>query len=202
MVNIPEEQANITITILAPPPKNGEGGNLLETPPPIFMGDQTKAQVFLDAITIWRAVNYKKEVMKDPYMQTALILTFIKGDNVNSWAKHQLKILNRSQENNPDPTGKPDEDWWDDFEQNFKDGFTFTASKETALAKLETLTMTHGDLDTYIATFNRLLDKVEFSPKDKGAVEMFKRGLTLRLKINCIKQKPKPKTMNEWQEAA
>jgi hypothetical protein len=31
---------------------------------------------------------------------------------------------------------------------------------------------------------------------------MFKRGLSLGLKINCIKQKPKLETMNEWQEAA
>jgi Retrotransposon gag protein len=187
MAHIQEEQVNVTVTTLAPPPRNGEGGNLLGTPPPIFMGDQTKAQAFLDAIAIWRAVNYKKEVMKDLYMCTALILTFIKGDNVNSWAKHQLKILNRSQENNPDPTRKPDEDWWDDFEQNFKNVFIFTTSKETALAKLEKLTMTHGDLDTYIATFNRLLNEAKFSPQDKGAVEMFKRGLSLGLKINCIK---------------
>jgi hypothetical protein len=76
------------------------------------------------------------------------------------------------------------------------------ASKETALAKLEKLTMTQGDLDTYIATFNRLLDEAEFLPCDKGAIEMFKRGLTIGLKINCIKQKPKPETMGEWQEAA
>jgi hypothetical protein len=82
--------------------------------------------------------------MKDPYMQTALILTFIKGDNVNSWTKHQLKILNWSQKNNSDPTGRPDEDWWDEFEQHFKNTFTFTASKETALAKLEKLTMPQG----------------------------------------------------------
>jgi hypothetical protein len=94
MAHVQEEQANITITTPAPPPRKGEGGNLLGTPPPIFMGDRTKAQAFLDAIAIWRAVNYKKEVMKDPYMRTALILTFIKGDNMNSWAKHQLKILN------------------------------------------------------------------------------------------------------------
>ena len=142
MAHIQEEQANVTITAPAPSPRNGEGGNLLGTPPSVFTGDRTKAQAFLDAIAVWRAVNYKKEVMRDPYTHTALILTFIKGDNVNSWAKHQLKILNQNQENNPDPTGKPDEDWWDTFEQNFKNAFTFTASKETALAKLEKLMMT------------------------------------------------------------
>jgi hypothetical protein len=62
--------------------------------------------------------------------------------------------------------------------------------------------MTHGDLDTYIATFNWLLNEAEFSPRDKGAVEMFKRGLSLGLEINCIKRKPKLETMSKWQEAA
>jgi hypothetical protein len=50
MAHIQEEQANVTITTPAPP-KNG-GGNLLGTPPPIFTGDRTKAQAFLDAIAI------------------------------------------------------------------------------------------------------------------------------------------------------
>ena len=106
--------------------------------------------------------------------------------NVNSWAKHQLELLNRNQENNPDPMGAPDKDWWDEFEQNFKEVFMFTVSMEMALAKLKKLTMIQGDFDTYITTFNWLLDKAEFSPKDKGAVEMFKRGLNIALKINCI----------------
>jgi Retrotransposon gag protein len=202
MAHAQEEQVNITIAPPAPSPKNGEGGNLLRTPPPIFIGDRTKAQAFLDAIAIWRVVNYKKEVIKDPYMHTALILTFIKGENVNSWAKHQLKILNQNQENNLDSTGKPDENWWDEFKQNFKDVFTFTTLKETALAKLEKLMMNQGDLDTYIATLNRLLDEAKFSPRDRGAIEMFKRGLNIGLKINCIRRKPKPKTMSKWQEAA
>jgi len=45
----------------------------------------------------------------------------------------------------------------------FKDAFTFTASKETALAQLEKLTMNRGDIDTYIATFDRLLAEADFN---------------------------------------
>ena len=55
--------------------------------PPIFYKDRARVQEFLDTITIWKAVNYKKEVIKDPYTRTALILTYIKGDNINSWEK-------------------------------------------------------------------------------------------------------------------
>jgi hypothetical protein len=46
--------------------------------------------------------------------------------------------------------------------------------KETALAKLEKLIIEEEDLNTYIATFNQLLDEAEFSSTTKGMVEMFK----------------------------
>ena len=95
-------QANVTVSTGPAPTKSaGEGGGLFGTPPPIFNGDRTKAQTFLDAFAIWQLVNYKKDVIRDPYMRTALVLTFIKGDNVNNWAKHQLNLLNRKQAMNP-----------------------------------------------------------------------------------------------------
>jgi len=56
----------------------------------------------------------------------------------------------------------------------FKDAFTFTAFKETALAQLKKLTMNKGDIDTYIATFNQLLAEADFTRTNKGALEMFK----------------------------
>jgi len=202
---IPQTQGNVTITPAQGSnmqTRNGEGGSLMGNAPPTFYGDRARAQEFLNTITIWKVVNYKKEVIRDPYTRTALVLTYIKGDNVNSWAKRQLDILNNKQQNNPDPTGAPSETWWMDFEQAFKDTFTFTASKETALAQLEKLTMNKGDIDTYIATFDWLLAEAKFTCTDKGALEMFKRGLNMMLKVNCIKQKPKPVTMDKWQDAA
>jgi len=69
----------------------------------------------------------------------------------------------------------------------FKDLFTFTASKETALAQLEKLVMNRGNVDTYIATFDRLLAQADFNCTDKGALETFKQGLNMMLKVNCIK---------------
>jgi hypothetical protein len=90
--------------------------------------------------------------MKDPYMRTALILTFIKGEDVNSWANHQPKLLDekiaRGRANN--------EPLWEEFETNFKNAFTFVKAKENALAQLETLKMEKNKLDKYTATFNRL----------------------------------------------
>jgi len=87
----PQTQANVTITPAQggsnTQTRNGNGGSLMGNAPPIFYSDRARAQEFLDMTTIWKAVNYKKEVIKDPYTRTALILTYIKGDNINSWAK-------------------------------------------------------------------------------------------------------------------
>ena len=187
---------NVTIAPTSGTPTqvwNGEGGALLGNPLGIFSGDRSKAQKLLDTINIWRVVNYKKEIMRDPFTHIALVLTYIKGENVDNWAKHQLiKLLNKERRS---LGGLPSEEWWEDFIQDFRDRFTFTASKETALMQLEKLTMGKDGIDTYIATFNWLLDEADFSWRDKGAIEMFKRGLNLSLRINCIKRKPRPVTM-------
>jgi hypothetical protein len=115
-------------------------------------------------------VNYKKEVMRDPYMRTALVLTFIKGEDVNSWANHQLKFLNDkiTHERANDKT------LWQEFKTNFKNAFTFVVAKENALAQLEALTMGRNEVDKYISTFNCLLNDARFNKTDKGVIEMFK----------------------------
>jgi hypothetical protein len=111
--------------------------SLIGTPPSIFSEDRKKAQTFLNNFRGWKAVNYKKEVIKDPYMCAALILTFIKGEDVNSWANHQLKLLDEKITNEKANV----ESLWQDFEKAFKDSYTFVAAKENTLAQLEGLTM-------------------------------------------------------------
>jgi hypothetical protein len=95
-----------------------------------------------------------------------------------------------------------EEPLWEEFKTNFKNAFMPIKAKENALAQLETLKMQKHELDKYIATFNRLVDDARFNKRDKGIIEMFKRGLNVGLKVACIKRKPKPVTMDEWQEAA
>jgi hypothetical protein len=195
----PTMTTEINVTRIPPPPAEpGNGGGLVGTPPMIFSGDRKKAQTFLNAFRGWKAVNYKKEVMRDPYMRVALILTFIKGEDVNSWANHQLKLLDEKI-----ARGRANEEpLWEEFETNFKNAFTLIKAKESALAELEALKMQRNELDKYIATFNRLVEEAGFNKRDKGMIEMFKRGLNVGLKVSCIKRKPKPTTMDEWQEAA
>ena len=103
---------NVTIAPMPGTPTqawNGEGGALLGNPPGIFSGDRSKALKFLDTIDIWRVVNYRKEIMRDLFTCTAPVLTYIKGENIDNWAKHQLiKLLNKEQHS---LEGLPSKEW-------------------------------------------------------------------------------------------
>jgi hypothetical protein len=117
---------------------------------------------------------------------------------VNTWANHQLKLLDEKIAN-----GRAnDKTLWQEFERDFKNAYTFVATKENALAELEGLTMGRNEVDKHIATFNCLVEEAGFNKTDKGVIKMFKQGLNVELKIACIKRKPKPTTMDEWQDVA
>jgi hypothetical protein len=168
----------VNVTQIPPPPADpGNGGGLVGTPPMISSGDRKKAQTFLDAFRGWRAVNYKKEVMRDPYMRIALVLTFIKGEDVNSWANHQLKLLD-----DKIAQGRANNDTlWQEFKTAFKNAFTLIKAKENALAQLEALKTGKNKVDKYIATFNHLREEAGFNDTDQGVIEMFKRGLNVTI---------------------
>jgi Retrotransposon gag protein len=137
--------------------------------------------------------------MVNAYARTALILTFIKGENINNWVSHQLDLLIKRIKNRIKHSDKAH---WDLFEADFMTAFVNSGSQQTAYTQLEKLSMGMDNLDQYISTFNRLLKQAGFQARDLGSVERFKKGLQKRLQITCLKQKPEPITMAEWQKAA
>jgi len=63
--------------------------------------------------------------------------------------------------------------------------------------------MTGGDVDKYIASFNRLLPLAGFSANDTGVINMFRRGLQPNLLRQCIMHKSKNLvTLKDWQDEA
>ena len=177
-------------------PKNG-GGPLMGTPPTPFHGERKDAEVFLKNFHKWRRVNYKHPTMTDHYQQTALILTYIYGPEVDAWVKQEELKLDMNL-----TTFGSVEMIWLNFKMDFKSAFKYIAQKETTLAQLEALQMQPLEIDKYIASFNQLAEEAGFNTKDKGVIEMFKKGLRVGVQIACIRRKPKPVTMQEWQEAA
>jgi hypothetical protein len=111
----------------------GEKGALYGTPPLIFNGDKTKTEAFSLAVKAWRAVNWRKAVMRNPYTRTALILNYIKGKNINDWASHQFDLLLAR---TVQGISKKDEQLWDLFIVDFKTASLDITHKQMAYTEL------------------------------------------------------------------
>jgi hypothetical protein len=69
--------------------------------------------------------------------------------------------------------------------------------------EIERLRMEKGDLDTYIATFNKLAGLAGYSPSDRGALALFKKGLPMPLNLSIVQHtNPHPDTLVDWQKVA
>ena len=88
---------------------------------------------------------------------------------------------------------------WNSFKKALNDTFTDLAEGVNAEKELQQLHMKEGDVDTYIATFKKLLRLAHYSENEHGAVTMFKRGLPHGLAIAIIHNTATiPTTLEGW----
>jgi hypothetical protein len=95
----------------------------------------------------------------------------MKGTKVKDWADDQQKKMN------DDIIGgwsEAEEHHWTCFKTAFENTYTNLGEKVFADHSIQTLKMEKGDLDTYIATFSKLLEQAEHSNTDQGALNLFK----------------------------
>ena len=95
--------------------------------------------------------------MTNPYSRVVTALTYIHGDQVNSWKAEQLKKLNQRVAGG---TAEADEAHWTAFETDFKAAYTDVDAKAQAYYALLRLQQ-KGNLDLYIAEFKRYTAKAE-----------------------------------------
>ena len=96
----------------------------------------------------------REPVFSQPYKHVALFLNHLRGLNVEDWADEQQKTMDN------DVTaghGDDDEHHWMRFKIAFEQTYTDLGEKLLADATLQNLRMEKGDIDTYIASFNKLL---------------------------------------------
>jgi hypothetical protein len=148
----------------------------------------------------WWALNEEKTVFDIPYKQVALCISYMKGPKVEDWAEAQQELMNDRKS-----TGRlvTFESHWRDFEKAFKDTFTDIAKSVKAENDLKSLKMTSGDIDSYIATFMKLLKMAGYMESEHGSLELFKKGLPASLNIRIINNSAAPpSTLRGWIEAA
>jgi hypothetical protein len=177
----------------------GEGGALFGAPPPSFNGDRSKSERFLLAFKGWKAANNAKKAMVNPYTWVAVALTFIEGEDVQDWKEHELELLDERVLNGH---AKTKEYLWQEFERAFKAAFKDMGKMLDAQTQLDRLQQDKEGVERYTVKFNRLLKQAGFDEDDKGSVNLYRKGLLPGLHEACLRYKPAPSSMKEWQDVA
>ncbi len=147
-------------------------GSLKGSPPTKFDRDRKMAKKFLNDFKTYKFLNRKNEMMKIPANHVTLALTFIKGEHIQDWAHEVMKNMEDRLESTLNPMLETNEYHWDYFEDAFRDTFTDTSEREDADNKLQNLHMKDGNLDQFIAEFNRLTHLANRNDETRGLIVM------------------------------
>ena len=141
--------------------------------------------------------------IKNPFHRTALAISFITGPNVDDWAENQLDQLEeKTSPTNPNRYADTDERLWTEFEAAFQATYQDTTRAQDAYTALMQLEMKGMDIDTYIATFDRLVARAGWATSDKGIIEKFRNRLVRWLALDIMhKYDNIPATLDEWKNA-
>ena len=127
-----------------------------------------------------------------------LFLTFIKGPDVQEWASSQVSWLGSRIIAG---AGRNKEYLYDTVMDSFNTAFTDTMSLQKAKAEFHSLKMERGELDTYIAKFERLARMAGYNLQDQMVLDRFGSGLNPGL-FTAIINNTDPHTWLDWTRAA
>ena len=144
-------------------------------------------------------LNAETDVMSQAFSRAMLFLTYIKGPNVQEWVGSQVGWLGRRL-----MTGgrRTDKHLYDSVMESFNTAFMDTMSLQKAKAEFQTIKMEGGDLDTYIARFERLARIASYDLHNQMVLDRFGSGLTSGLYIAIVNSPNEPRNWTEWTRAA
>ena len=123
-------------------------------------------------------VNCTHDSMTKAYDKVLTALTYIRGPMVNDWVDTQENnLVTRTDTTQPNHVREDDEVLWTEFETAFNDAWTDTSKKQNAYDQLMKLTMAGWDIDTYIATFERLALAAGWALNANGTIVRFREAL-------------------------
>ena len=189
----------------APGGGGGNGGGMRRNPPAIFTGDRSKSDEFLEDFKVYQMANQGSQTMRVPLERVALILTYIKGKNVQDWRTRMVNEIEQLTLGAPNRPAIPPEDeiLWTLFKRDFRNAFTDSQKQLTAHQKFLKVKMQGNALDEFITEFKHLRSEASWSANDIGTITQFWRGLNTGL-LKAIVQhvRPHPRTLRDWFDAA
>ena len=171
--------------------------------PAIFDGTCALADDFWAQFRRYKMVNRTHDSMTKAYDRVLTALTYIRGPMVNDWVNTQENnLVTRTDTTKPNHVHEDDEVLCAKFETVFHDAWTDTSKKQNAYDQLMKLTMAGWDIDTYIATFERLALATSWALDAEGTIVHFREGLSKGIHSKALDRDKIPCTMDEWKAAA
>src|SRR6266404_6503622 len=127
-----------------------------------------------------------------------LFLTYIQGDDMQSWVMKQILWLwNETNTRGVLPTNE----WlWRETLRTFGHAFIDMMTEACARSELSKLKMTGGDIDGFIAKFERLAHDANYMLDEPTVLDKFIKGLPMKLAEGCLNQ-DNPETWQEWADS-
>ena len=194
---------SVNVTTAVPAQNTPSNGGMRGVPPTIFDGTRSKADDFMGQFRRFKMVNRNHEAMKVPYDRVLTALTYMRGPLINDWIDQQEKKLDaRIDTTKRNHVQETDEVLWNEFETAFLAAWTDTSKKQNAYDQLMCLTMNRWDVDTYIATFDRLTLAAGWDSNSEGTIAKFREGLSKGVHSKALDRDHIPRTIEEWKAAA
>ena len=198
-----QETMSVNVTTAAPAQNTPSNGGMRGVPPTIFDGTRSKADDFMGQFRWFKMVNRNHEAMKVPYDRVLTALTYMRGPLINDWIDQQEKKLDaRIDTTKRNHVQETDEVLWNEFETVFLAAWTDTSKKQNVYDQLMRLTMNGWDVDTYIATFDRLTLAAGWDSNSEGTIAKFREGLSKGVHSKALDRDHIPRTIEEWKAAA
>ena len=198
-----QETMSVNVTTTTPTQNVPSNGGMRGVPPTIFDGTRSRADDFVGQFRRFKMVNRTHEAMKTPYDRVLTALTYIRGPLINDWVEQQeKKLIERTDTTKRGHVQESDEVLWNEFETAFLAAWTDTSKKQNAYDQLMRLTMNGWDVDTYIATFDRLTLVAGWDSNSEGTIAKFREGLSKGVHSKALDRDHIPRTIEEWKAAA
>ena len=184
----------------APIPSNG---GMRGVPPAIFNGTWALADEFWAQFRWYKMVNRTHDSMAKPFNRVLTALTYIWGPMINDLVNTQeTHLSNHTDTTKPNAVHEDGEVLWMEFKTAFTNAWTDTLKKQNTYDQLMKLTMASWDIDTYVATFERLALTAGWTLDAKGTIVRFREGLSKGIHSKALDRDKIPCTMDEWKAAA
>ena len=197
------ETMSVNVTTAVSAPSAPSNGGMRGVPPTIFDGTRSNADNFWGQFRRFKMVNRNHDSMKVPYDRILTALTYMRGPLINDWVDQQeKKLAKRIDTSTTNWVAETNEILWTEFETAFLAAWTDTSKKQNAFDQLMRLTMSGWDVDTYIATFDRLTAAAGWDSNSEGTIAKFREGLSKGIHSKALDRDHIPRTIDEWKAAA